>query len=298
MKTYKYVAITMFCTLAFNLNLFAGDTLTLKEALKKKMISVVVHGTRKGPRAMLSHSYYGKCMQLEVKNLTDSTLNLKLETGRTLNCDKETVQNMMITKDLIFTLKGKKSGTYKAYAMCVQEHKSSPDSHDTYQIGELADNNLLQFAKIIEKYNFQDNAGQNAVWVFTDNNDTTAIYGTNLDEARILKKYVKKYKYSSAKLKVTESTEMLGEPKIVSDKGPTITGNMIWEMTKGGNATLQVFDSDDKLVVTLFEKQYFSKGEQTHFVTVSGTNIEKGKKYYIRLKVKGEIQEELICTAE
>jgi hypothetical protein len=269
----------------------------LKTALKKKMVAVMIHGTRPGPKAMLSHKYYGQCLQVDVKNLTDSALTLSLETGRILDCDHDSIQNMMITRQLVFTLDGNKSGTYKAYAMCVQETKSSPDAHASYQIGDYADNNLLQFSKIIEKYNLQDNAGQNAVWVFTDNNDTTAIYGNNMAETKLLKKYINKYKYTSAN-KIVDPSDMMGEPKIVSAKPPTITANMIWEMKKSGNATMQVFDEDNKLVVTVFEKQFFSRGEQTHYVTLSGNKIEKGKTYFIRLKIKGDTKEEMTAVAE
>jgi hypothetical protein len=91
---------------------------------------------------------------------------------------------------------------------------------------------------------------------------------------------------------------MMGEPKIVSAKPPTITANMIWEMKKNGNATMQVFDEDNKLVVTVFEKQFFSRGEQTHYVTLSGNKIEKGKTYFIRLKIKGDTKEEMTAVAE
>jgi hypothetical protein len=297
MKTNRFTAIILVCTLMFSLNSFAGDTISLKDAVKKKMVAVMIHGTRPGPKAILSHKYYGQCLQVDVKNLTDSAITLKLETGRILDCDHDSIQNMMITRQLVFTLDGNKSDTYKAYAMCVQETKASPDAHASYQIGEFADNNLLAFSKIIEKYNFQDNAGQNAVWVFTDNNDTTSIYANNMDESRILKKYINKYKYTSAK-KIVDPSDMLGEPKILSTKAPTITANMIWEMKKNGNATMQVFDEDGKLVVTVFEKQYFSKGEQTHFVTLSGSKIEKSKTYYVRLKIKGDTKEEMTAIAE
>jgi hypothetical protein len=297
MKTYRFVAILMFCALVFNLNSYAGDTIALKDAVKKKMVAVMIHGTRPGPKALLSHKYYGQCLQIDVKNLTDSALTLSLETGRILDCDHDSIQNMMITRQLVFTLDGNKSDTYKAYAMCVQETKASPDAHASYQIGDFADKNLLAFSKIIEKYNFQDNAGQNAVWVFTDNNDTTSIYADNMDESRILKKYINKYKYTSAK-KIVDPSDMLGEPKVISTKPPTITANMIWEMKKSGNATMQVFDEDNKLVVTVFEKQFFNKGEQTHLVTLSGSNITKGKSYYIRLKIKGSTKEEMTATAE
>jgi hypothetical protein len=297
MKNYRFIVIILFSFFAFNINLFAGDTLTLKEALRKKLISVTIHGVKKNKKSFLSHNYYGPCLQLEVENLTDSTLNLKLETGTTLNCENESVQNMIVTKELVFSLDGKKSDSFKTYAMCIQEHDDSPDEHSVFHLGELADDKLVKFTKIIEKYNFQDAAGQSAVWVFTDNSDTSSITATNRDETRKLKKFINKLKYNDSK-KIVDPEDFQGEPKIVSDKPPTITANMIWEMKKSGRASLKVYDTDGKLIETVFEKQMFGKGECSYYVTLSSDKLEKGKKYFLRLKTKGAVTEELDCIAE
>jgi len=285
----------IFSALSINIS-FAGDTLTLKEALKKGLISIVIRGSRQSPKAALSHAYYGECLNVEVKNLTDSTLNLKMETGQTLNCDKDPVQNLIVTKKLVLTLKGNKTAKDKLYAMCIQEHKSSPDEETTYHFGEMSKGNLLKFSKIIEKYNFQDYAGQQAMWAFTDNNDTAAVVSDDPVETRLLRRYIAKLKYA-ADIDVLDPTEFKGEPKVERTES-IVTGKMIWNMEKGTKASLLLYDEDGKLLVTLFEKRHFRKGEQTQNFTYTSDKLVKGKTYTAKLKIKGVIKEELPCVAE
>jgi hypothetical protein len=274
----------------------AGDTLTLKQALAKGMVEVVIHGTRKSPKAMLSHAYYGECLVAEIKNLTDSTLNLKMETGQTLDCDKDPVQNLIITKQMALTLKPKKTGKQKMYAMCIQQHKSSPDEQTTYHIGEMSTGNLHKFSKVIEKYNFQDYAGQEAMWAFTDNNDTSAVVSDDAFETRLLRRYIAKLKFNAA-IDILDPTDFKGEPTPERTEY-TVAGKMIWEMDKPGKATLELYDEDGKLLISFFAKRHFRKGEQTQNFTYTSDKITLGKSYTAKLKVKGATKVEMVCVAE
>ncbi len=296
MRTIKFVTLIIIFSFLFNHFAVAGDTISLKDALKKGLVQLVIHGTKPSSKAMLSHNYYGECLEVELKNLTDSTLNLKLETGQTLACDEDPVQNLIITKQLNFTLKGNKSLKHKAYAMCIQEHKSSPSEHTTYHFGDMSKGNLNKFSKVIEKYNYQDYAGQQAMWAFTDNNDTTAVVSDDQKETRLLRRYIAKLKFGSA-IDVVDPTGFMGEPKIERTEF-TITGKMIWAMEKGGRASLEIYDEDSKLITTLFTKRHFRQGEQTQNFTYTSEKLKKGKTYTAKLKVKGATKESVICTAE
>jgi uncharacterized protein YozE (UPF0346 family) len=289
MKAIKFFYIYFFLsTLNFSA-VIASDPIPLKDASNQKIVSINIHGIKTEIGSYKNH-HYGDCITVELKNLSYNNINLKLEAGRLLICDYDSIQNMMITKSLIFALKPKESATYNAYAMCVEKTDHSPDHNSTFKIGEMAKGYLLELAKLLEQNNYQDNAGQNAVWALTNNNDTANIYTSDKDECSSLRKFVSQTKGFNKN--ITDNTIYL------ENDDNYISGNIAWEMANKGNASLIVYDEKGKFVTTIFTDKKYEAGEQSCNFKVVSCLIEKNKKYFVKLKIWDTTKEELVCMAK
>ena len=296
MKTKQAVIFVLLSAL-LSFPSLASDPVSLKDAFDKKFISITISGTEFDLGTPLSKRYYGECISMKVVNLTNNILNLKIENGRKLICDYDSIQNMIITKQLSFALNGKETATYKTFAMCIEKENDAPDSRSTFQLGEMANGYLLQLTQLLEKNNYQDHAGQSAVWAITDHVDTIAIYSSDNSEKSILRKFIGKFQVATAEKKIVPVYDP-SRTTYIEKNEYNISGKIDWTMKSGGFASLIVYDEQGNLVSTIFDKRKFDEGDQSYDFKVVSCLIKNGKKYLVRLKIKDVTQEEIICTAQ
>ncbi len=147
------------------------DTLSILEAKLNRKLSVSIRGAYNPNKLQpdLTSAHFGQCIDIKMKNMSDSIINVVLRCGTMLLSRDSSSQNMVVTKTLFYTLRPKEKITDRVYAMCGQLHKNSPDIYIRYDVGELADEPLLRLAQLIEKKDAQNKIGQYAVWAVTDN---------------------------------------------------------------------------------------------------------------------------------
>lgn len=147
------------------------DTLSILDAKLSRKLSVSIRGAYNPNKLQpdLTSAHFGQCIDIKMKNMSDSIINVVLRCGTMLLSRDSSSQNMVVTKTLFYTLRPKEKITDRVYAMCGQLHKNSPDIYIRYDVGELADEPLLRLARLIEKKDAQNKIGQYAVWAVTDN---------------------------------------------------------------------------------------------------------------------------------
>ena len=296
MKTKRIIILVLFTALLSS-GSFATTPVSLKDACEEKIIKVVINGNPFDLGSPLSKRYYGECISIQVENLTNNVLNLQIENGRILLSDFDSIQNMIITKQLVFALNGKESATYKAYAMCIEKANGAPDAKTTFQLGDMADGYLLQLTQMLEKNNYQDHAAQSSVWAITDHLDTMAIYSSDIIEKNMLRKFIGTYQKATADKRIVPIYDP-EKTTYIERKEFNISGKIDWTMKGDGYASLIVYDEQGTQVTTIFEKRKFDEGNQSYDFKVVSCMIQKGKKYLVRLKIKELTQEELICIAQ
>ncbi len=297
MKTLKFITVLLLLSALSSAVSLAKSTMSLKDASDKQLVSVKIHGTKSNAGTPTSSNHFGDCITVEVQNLTSDPLSLEIETGRKLTCHFDSIQNMMFTQYHLIALAGKQTTTYKAYAMCINEHKIGPDENSTYNIGDMAEGKLLQLALLIEKNKFQDNTGQNAVWVFTDNNDSTSIFSSNTKEFKALRAFVSSAK-SKTTIKSITPVNKTDETVFIQRKEYKIAGVIQWNMKTQGYASLIVYDEQGNFITNIFDKRKFAAGDQSYDFNVVSCRIEPGQKYLVRLKIKDLTQEQLVCLSK
>lgn len=173
---FKYILFALFifsnvATLASPFQRFPKrDTISILDAKLNKKLAVSIRGAYDPNRLQpdLVSAHFGECIDIRLRNMSDSVLNVVLKCGTMLLSRDSSFQNMVVTKTLFYTLKPREEHYDRVYAMCGQLHKNSPDISIRYDVGDQAEEPLLKLAKLIEKTNHQNKAGQYAVWAVTD----------------------------------------------------------------------------------------------------------------------------------
>jgi hypothetical protein len=146
------------------------DTISILDAKLHKKLVVSIRGSYNPNKLQpdLVSAHFGECIDIRLRNMSDSVINVVLKCGTMLLSRDSSFQNMVVTKTLFYSLRPREEHYDRVYAMCGQLHKNSPDISIRYDVGEQADEPLLKLAKMIEKTNSQTKAGQYAVWAVTD----------------------------------------------------------------------------------------------------------------------------------
>jgi hypothetical protein len=289
-----FLPLILFSVIAF------GDTITLSQALKLKMISVAVTGAPVDENAnSYTPSYTGECIQMEVINLTDKDIKVFLEAGQFLNPEDTTVQRMIITKDQMIAIQKKQTKISKAFAMCSQLLNHAPKTDTKFNVGKKAEGKLLELAQLISKNNFQSNAAQSAIWAMTDNDNIYNIYSDNKEETKILRSFVKEAKGltnvdvdGNAPFKLDEEAE---GTYVKYAKGK-LNGSFEFELKKDTPLNLTLYNEEGTAIRKTLQNYTFKAGQNTLTYEFTYNNIPVGN---YRLKLyddKGTIFLDKILT--
>lgn len=185
-------------TIAIPFRTLANDSLdhkrpqviSMKTAIQRNMLEIRISGSY-DPRQYYEVAdkdgvHYGKCMDAILKSRLDNTVLIKLESGTLLIPDDDSVQKMLVTKDILFPLFPNRIYRTRFYAMCSQMHLKSPFFITTFKVGDFADTSLVKLAKYIDSTYNQNMVAQHAVWAFTDKATTEDLikYGGDSNSIR------------------------------------------------------------------------------------------------------------------
>lgn len=125
--------------------------------------------------------HYGKCMGIILKSKVDTLIFLRLEQGTQLIPLDSSVQTMIVTQNATFPLFPNRPLATRFYAMCGQFHDAAPTVETLFEIGALADSEIVKLASYLGKNHIQNIIGQHAMWAITDqaNFDELKDYGAD-----------------------------------------------------------------------------------------------------------------------
>ncbi|MFT4600427.1 MAG: hypothetical protein ACI857_000601 [Arenicella sp.] len=162
------------CTLFLLMFFISGNAQaeqSLADALEEKLIQTAIKGSWDGIEPAYfdpNGQYFGKCMNLKIRNISAESLLILVDPGLMLMSDDTVAQDMLITKKFHVELAKNESKTMDIYAMCSEIHDGQPFSAINYSVGAMADSNLVSIAQTVNDMYMQNICGQGAVWAYTD----------------------------------------------------------------------------------------------------------------------------------
>jgi len=108
-------------------------------------------------------------MAIKIFNKTNEHLKVEIPLGQIFEPADSTIQNMILTQQLFVQIAPQYSNTSDIYAMCIQQYDAGTSQDAIFFAKAVNKGHLLGMAELLQKYNVQDNLGQNAIWVISDN---------------------------------------------------------------------------------------------------------------------------------
>lgn len=238
--------------------------MSIQDALQNNMISYTI--TSGG-------GHLGNCINMQLTNLTDRSLSVKLESGRNLISVDTNKQDILVVKEEIFVMNSGQTLSKPIFGFCSQSHKSSTDLGETYSVGNMKDKTTVQLTEYLSQNEFPLPSMQNAVWVLTNNRRVEGIFHENRDSIQALMDYV-----SGLTRQFTPWYSIEYQPNeehLVSDAAKSIHGNFEGYLASDTKIKIVVFDKfnipQQRTEMKINERGY------SHPVVVDVSKLPKGR---------------------
>jgi len=205
--------------------------MSIETALKHQLISY--KSVNKG-----SHS--GNCMDMEITNISKNKLVLKLESGRNLTSLDTNKQDILVVKEVLFVLNPAETIKKEIFGFCSQSHKSAPSTGETYAVGELKNDTIIQLTTFLSKNNYPLSAMQNAIWSLTNNRPVASIFHENRDSIESLQAFVAQFYEKVTPWYSIQYSD--ADSGMVSDKASTIYGEFDGRLDENTIVKIVIYD--------------------------------------------------------
>lgn len=104
--------------------------------------------------------------------------------------DDTTIQRMVLTEAVTFTLASQQERSMPMYAMCTEANDGAPGFDSKFKAGKMASPELLPLINFIAAHHFQNEAAQQAIWCITDKYSPYSISSEDSLISNQFRKYV------------------------------------------------------------------------------------------------------------
>jgi len=237
---------------------------SIEKATENKLVILSISGNGKG--------HAGNCISLTIVNNSPDSVHYHLEAGRKLKSDDTTTQNILVVKEQMLSIAAKKKCTVQVFGFCCQAHNQSPNETSKYSVGKMADKNLVELAKFLNKKSFPVSNIQSAIWAISDNEPITSISGDDTSAVRQLRQKVASIQHV-ASLQHTEVSWY------------QLTGDIKYNLTSRGEVDISLYNEQGTLV-SLLKKEFAEQGSYSLSLSTQVRGREKDK-YYIVISIDG-----------
>jgi hypothetical protein len=288
-------------TILSNYEIDLNHYLSLEKALSQNKIKISCSGSA-------NSTHYLKPLEVNIQNITNTSIQVMIEAGRTFFSEKNCTQNLIVTQKKLLLIRPMESEKIDLNAMCIQSSKPSPRADVKYTLGPIANENMITLARFIEKNNYHNPLGQEAIWVLSDHKQIDLISGINEHSQNKLKEFVKTLTWygineiSKEELKLKKIENNLYElnqdiyktvdPSLINYNQETFKqktqGSFDFEFTESSETMIAMFNKEGILVRELFYDEK-SKIGNVNMKFAFDSSVYTDPEYYYKLIVNGEV---------
>ncbi|MEZ4828831.1 MAG: hypothetical protein R3C61_21470 [Bacteroidia bacterium] len=268
MKQLLAVAILL---VSFSLQSVAQQRLTLKEALSQKRVRIKLKG---------NGGYQGKCIKIALKNDTNEALSIEVPAGQMFISEDSSVQDLIITGEVIVSLPPQGVENADLFTMCTQSYNMSPSEGELFTMGDMAEGHLLQLAQKIANGNYQNSTAQSAVWAVANRDPISNIYGRDTAMVRDVAEVV-----SEAWGIPVGQFDLRPREHQITSINTSIEGLIPRHINQ---AKLAIYDKEGNVVRQYFEGKHFEPGFMQYRIGVNHMMGDSAE-LYLRLTDGEEI---------
>ncbi len=280
MKTTMSIAILAFYFSTFQK--ITAQAIPLGDAIKKGYLSLTATGNG-------GHS--GESLHLKMENRTKKQLNVLVPAGQVFESGDSSLQNLMVGKEETFLVEVGKTRTANLFGFCVEANDGSPGEGSGFNLGKMAEGNLLKMARYLSENNMHTNpAAQFAVWAVSDAERLEGIGDPALAKftADMLGKPVPEY---NIQYHQPQDRLLPGQPANWRE-AMALNGLFYYDLGSDTKVDLGLYNEQGELVHALFKNRLQKRGSHKFHFNFEIRGLEKGK-YFVRLTRGGQVLKEL-----
>lgn len=180
-KLIPFTLLSVFGISLFSFN-YAKGPLAFEQALLEKKIQVEILPTG---------SYSGNSIDLKIKNISGSNLNLLMPVGTTFVPDNAEEQTLITTQEEMFAVNKNQTTELHLNAFCTEAHDRCPKTSSTFKISKSQNNSLIKLMAVIDSLKLKDDmAIQASIWCITDSQTVANVYSTDAKTSKVLHKFL------------------------------------------------------------------------------------------------------------
>ena len=217
----------------------------------------------------------GQCLSVHFEKMTDKPLRLSIPAGHIFEPKDSTYQNIIIVKNEEFTLTKTKQFV-RINGLCAQSGDASPAVFAMFELGKMAEGNLLKMAVYIaEQRLWNESDAQYAIWCMSDSLPVASISHKGLlsTACQLLGQPLPQYKLNYPTAPPTSRTR---QP--VLEKTPfSAEGAFEYQSNTEKEISVYVLNEAKERVRTVFEGQRHLPGWAKYSFYFKTTQLPPGK---------------------
>lgn len=259
------------------------EKLNIEDALKKGVVKVEVSG--KG-------GYSGECINLKLKNISSLDTTIYVEAGRRLNSVDSTVQDILIVKELPVFVKAGEEKEVNLFGFCCQATNHAPAKDEKFDIGHIADSELVIIAQFLNKNPFDENIMQNAIWVVSNNHPLSSVGSSNQIKRKELKKLhnvLAAIKHLPEDFSWYSLTFKTDTAQLFSGVPDSLYGDIEYSVWNNCEVSITLSDSIGHVVERFMVEKPHNPNKYNYEIKTSVFGYPKGK-YFVRLFTNNQMK--------
>ncbi len=160
-----------------------ADKIDIQEAVDKNLIELELKGLG---------SYSGDVLQVRIKNISKTKLEIAIPAGRRFLSDDESDQDLLLCKDALLAVNKGKMDSTALFVFCCQASNHGPAKGAGFSLGKIADEKLLALAKHVNESSYSKHIIQDAVWVVSDDKEMYTVHSGDEEELGKMHRFLNK----------------------------------------------------------------------------------------------------------
>lgn len=252
---------------AFQLMRSAPTTITLEEAIAKKMVSC---------KFVSNGNYSGESVAVSLTNLTGTPLNITVPVGTVFKPNDEGDQDLIVVEQQAIALNGKASVKQVLDGFCMEAHDSAPAPDNGMKLSRTSNPKLQELATFLNGKGYDSETVQSAVWAVVDNDGVSEI--DNEDEkGKALRTFICKLTNQPDPWYATKVERNVTPQRIIESNPVSVNGQI--RFASDGKVKIHevVQKVGGEVMNTSEEIEFPKKGNWNYEFTLTVKGWEKGE---------------------
>lgn len=241
-----------------------------------------------GFQSLGGHS--GECITVSLFNHDNDSIILRLDGGEKIFCADSSMQNILLAQKVRIKIAPGQKTNIRVRGFCCALHKRSPSAGISFTWKPNNIPELEELGKFLAENPLISNTSmQSAVWVISDKQDLSTVYG---DQVEFNNPLIRKLaQLTHQRIPWYRKDVMLDRQGFPTNIILKVQANYIFYLQQPSQVTIVIFDAKDQRVRIVLDEHIYQKGLNLYSDIWNTSNVPRGN-YTVRIFADKEMIDE------